>query len=79
MRNDIENPRPDARYMQIGIALILGTGLAGSLLLHALDAPSDIFRWLLFGGWVVLLICAGVFAYRNWERSKRNHVANADK
>lgn len=75
MRNDIENPRPDARYLQMVIALMLGTGLAGSLLLHALDAPSDVFRWLMLAGWVVLLFSAFVFAYRKWARSKREQSA----
>jgi hypothetical protein len=71
MRNDIENPRPDARYMQICIALMMGVGLAGALLLHALDAPGDGYRWFLMAGWIILLISCFAFAYRKWDRSKR--------
>ena len=71
MRNDIENPRPDARYLTIVVAGMLGFGLAGNLLLHALDAPSDPLRWVMLGVWIMVWVAATTYAYRRWYRSRR--------
>jgi hypothetical protein len=71
MRNDIENPRPDQRYLTIVIAFMLGSGLTGSFLIHALESPTELFRWILLAAWIVAWLSATTYAYRRWYRSRR--------
>lgn len=70
MRNDIENPRPDQRYLTIVIAFMLGSGLTGSFLIHALESPTEPFRWILLVAWIVAWLSATIYAYRRWYRSR---------
>jgi len=71
MRNDIENPRPDQRYLTIVIAFMLGSGLSGAFLLHALESPTELFRWMLLAAWIIAWLSATTYAYRRWYRSRR--------
>ena len=71
MRNDIENPRPDQRYLTIVIAFMLGSGLSGSFLINAVESPTELVRWILLAAWIVAWLSATMYAYRRWYRSRR--------
>lgn len=79
MRNDIENPRPDQRYLTIVIAFMLGSGLSGSFLIHALESPTELFRWILLAAWIVAWLSASTYAYRRWYRSRRAQTDTDEK
>ena len=69
MKNDqIDRPSGIGRQMQIAVASMLGFGLHGLLLLHALERPGEPWPWVLYVGFLVLFVPAIVFAVRRGQR-----------
>ena len=63
-------PRPEdyPRQARIIVAALLGFGLHGVLLVHALDAPGDGWRWIFYVGYVVIFVTSLVIATRREKR-----------
>ncbi|MET4637685.1 hypothetical protein ABIE24_000905 [Mycetocola sp. 2940] len=63
------------RYIQILIAVVLGYGLASSLLLFALREPRAPLGWILLGGWLVLFAVGLVVAWKGYKKLLRGAAA----
>lgn len=62
------DPAARRRNHQILIAGVLCYPVAGLLLLHALDEPSDPARWILLGLWIAFASAANVAAWKRYYR-----------